>query len=154
MARKRRDAAGEDQSERRAAVATTSKRAQRVAAPSPANDALAEVVDDEPDHGGDEESDDDVLQAEIVDDDELIGGAVEPEIVEDFALPAKSSSDASSLARYDALQAYMRDVHRYSVLDAESQRQLAVRYRESGDLEAAAQLVTSWRAASRSPLSR
>jgi RNA polymerase sigma-32 factor len=37
----------------------------------------------------------------------------------------------------------MRDVHRYEVLDAEAQRELAVRYREAGDLEAARQLVTS-----------
>jgi len=49
----------------------------------------------------------------------------------------------ASLARYDALQAYMRDVHRYQVLDAESQRDLAVRYREQGDVDAARKLVTS-----------
>jgi RNA polymerase sigma-32 factor len=51
--------------------------------------------------------------------------------------------EGSSLARYDALQAYMRDVHRYHVLDAETQRALAVRYREQGDLDAARELVTS-----------
>ena len=35
------------------------------------------------------------------------------------------------------LQAYMRDVHRYSVLSPESQHDLAVRYREQGDVDAA-----------------
>jgi RNA polymerase sigma-32 factor len=34
-------------------------------------------------------------------------------------------------------------VHRYTVLDAEAQRALAVRYREEGDVDAARQLVTS-----------
>jgi RNA polymerase sigma-32 factor len=37
----------------------------------------------------------------------------------------------------------MRDVHRYSVLEPEAQRLLAVRYREQGDVDAARQLVTS-----------
>jgi RNA polymerase sigma-32 factor len=37
----------------------------------------------------------------------------------------------------------MRDVHRYDVLDADAQRGLAVRYRETGDVDAARQLVTS-----------
>jgi len=81
---------------------------------------------------------DDALEAEIVEADAV---EEEPAVAGNFELPAVGSS--ASLARYDPLQAYMRDVHRYHVLDAESQRQLAVRYREQGDVDAARQLVTS-----------
>jgi RNA polymerase sigma-32 factor len=91
-----------------------------------------------------QDEDGDVLEAEVVDDDE-----VEPERDLDeepsYELPpAVATPDSSvSLTRYDALQAYMRDVHRYSVLEPEAQRLLAVRYREQGDVDAARQLVTS-----------
>ena len=84
--------------------------------------------------------DDAAVEADLVDD-----AALGSEIVDvgDFQPPAKGDKGGTSLARYDALQAYMRDVHRYDVLDAESQRQLAVQYRETGDLDAARNLVTS-----------
>jgi RNA polymerase sigma-32 factor len=85
-------------------------------------------------------SDDEALESELVDEDALAGDVVE---VRDYALPLRSAASSSSLTRYDALQAYMRDVHRYTVLDAEAQRALAVRYREEGDVDAARQLVTS-----------
>jgi RNA polymerase sigma-32 factor len=103
--------------------------------------------DDEPGedlHGGAGApvGDDEALDAEVVD----MGGAEpsESELGDDagagnFELPAAGGA----LTRYDALQAYMRDVHRYHVLDAETQRELAVRYREQGDVDAARQLVTS-----------
>lgn len=89
--------------------------------------------------GGDEHEDGDVLDAELVDD------AIETEVIDvpDVELPRASAGDGTSIARYDALQAYMRDVHRYPLLDPEAQRELAVRYREEGDLDAAHQLVTS-----------
>jgi RNA polymerase sigma-32 factor len=82
---------------------------------------------------------DDALDSELVDDEALAAEVVD---VDEAALPPPVR-EGSSLARYDALQAYMRDVHRYKVLDADSQRALAVRYREEGDLDAARQLVTS-----------
>ena len=92
-----------------------------------------------------DEAHDDVLEGELVDDD-----ALEPEIVDEpdydlpeHQLPKLKGEEAVSLTRYDALQAYMRDVHRYSVLDPEAQRQLAISYREQGDVDAAAALVTS-----------
>jgi len=97
-----------------------------------------------------ESSDDAAVEAEIVDDEVSEDDVVEAEIVDiddsDLTLPKLPMAAAGStgtLARYDPLQAYMRDVHRYRVLDAEAQRDLAVRYRETGDLEAAASLVTS-----------
>jgi RNA polymerase sigma-32 factor len=102
------------------------------------------ATDGEPRHEQDEDSE--VLEGEVVDDDELEPEA-ERELDEEpsYDLPAAvATRDTSvSLTRYDALQAYMRDVHRYSVLDPEAQRLLAVRYREEGDVDAARQLVTS-----------
>jgi RNA polymerase sigma-32 factor len=117
---------------------------------------------DSDDRGSASDADDEALSGEIVDDaevqaseqdaqaDEPLEGeldddALAAEVVDlDAApLPPVASGEGSSLARYDALQAYMRDVHRYQVLDAETQRELAVRYREQGDLDAARELVTS-----------
>ncbi|MGB0678795.1 MAG: RNA polymerase factor sigma-32 [Polyangiales bacterium] len=43
----------------------------------------------------------------------------------------------------DPLHFYMRDVQRYPLLSAEEERELAQRYHDQGDLEAARQLVTS-----------
>jgi RNA polymerase sigma-32 factor len=86
--------------------------------------------------------DGEALEGEVIDESQLDGELVD---VGDFNLPraAPKGDGAGALTRYDALQAYMRDVHRYSVLDAEAQRQLAVQYRETGDVDAARQLVTS-----------
>ncbi len=47
------------------------------------------------------------------------------------------------LARRDALQVYMDAVNRYPLLSPEEEHELAVRYRERGDLEAARRLVLS-----------
>jgi len=84
--------------------------------------------------------DEDALESELVEDSALTGELVDEVETEHLPLPPR---DGASLTRYDALTAYMRDVHRYNVLDAETQRSLAVRYREEGDLDAARQLVTS-----------
>ncbi len=110
-------------------------RAQEVEA---AGSSGADGADGEAEPGSESEEADG-LEAELVDSD-----AIEPEIVDDvdYELPPPAG-DSTSLARYDALQAYMRDVHRYAVLAPETQRDLAVRYREHGDLDAARQLVTS-----------
>lgn len=101
--------------------------------------------DDAASRDGAEGDDEDAYVAEIVDDAEFqredgSGG----DDSESYRLPPLGKEAASNaLTRYDALQAYMRDVHRYDVLDADAQRALAVRYREDGDLDAARQLVTS-----------
>lgn len=46
-------------------------------------------------------------------------------------------------ARMDALQLYIWEINRYPLLTREQEKELAVRYREHGDTEAARQLVTS-----------
>jgi RNA polymerase sigma-32 factor len=50
---------------------------------------------------------------------------------------------SSSLTRRDPLGVYMRDVQRYPLLSKEDEHDLAVRFFEEDDLEAAKQLVTS-----------
>lgn len=105
-------------------------------------------------HADDE---DDSLQGEIVDSDD---DALEGEVVEDSGsadaadttgdlLPPRagnaplSRAGTAPLARYDPLQAYMRDVQRYRLLTREEEHQAAVKYYEEGDVEAAAKLVTA-----------
>ncbi|HEY6877188.1 MAG TPA: RNA polymerase factor sigma-32 [Polyangiales bacterium] len=121
------------------AAAGNDRSPTRAPAKQPKAPAEAAAPSDEPE-SADDEGDGDVIEAELVDEDALKD---EGEVVE-IELPRASPDDgSSSLTRYDALQAYMRDVHRYAVLPAEEQRELAVRYLEHGDVEAARQLVTS-----------
>lgn len=62
-------------------------------------------------------------------------------------LPARPSqaplARRDSLARWDPLQAYMAEVSRHPVLPAAEQHDLAVKFASTGDVEAAAALVTS-----------
>lgn len=83
----------------------------------------------------DGEFDGDSVAAEVVDQSEL-----------ERALPARRAplpSGGAPLARYDPLQAYMRDVQRYKLLTPAEEREAATLYFESGDVEAAARLVTA-----------
>jgi RNA polymerase sigma-32 factor len=75
-----------------------------------------------------EPNDDDVLEAsgELVDD----------------AL-ATSGNEPKGLARYDALQAYMREVRRHPLLSQEEEHALAVEYAKTADVDLAARLVTA-----------
>jgi RNA polymerase sigma-32 factor len=57
-------------------------------------------------------------------------------------LPARRP-DGGGLVRYDPLRAYMAEVARHPVLSREEEHALAVRYRETGDVEAAYRLVAS-----------
>lgn len=111
----------------------------------------AEVVDGDPTTDADENS---AREAELVDEGDE---AFDAEVIDVDAEPAPSRSKmtaraatqvrgkepSGALTRYDPLQAYMRDVNRYEVLDAETQKKLAIEYQESGDVDAAARLVTS-----------
>src|SRR5690349_8601771 len=84
--------------------------------------------------GGD---DDDAIAAELVDDSEA--GAV--------ALGLRPRVDraerATPLAKYDPLQAYMRDVQRHPLLTPAEEREYAIKFYDQGDVDAAAKLVTS-----------
>ncbi|NMC71648.1 MAG: RNA polymerase factor sigma-32 [Myxococcales bacterium] len=47
------------------------------------------------------------------------------------------------LAPYDPLGAYLREIHRYALLDPDEEKELAQRYFEQQDVDAAARLVTA-----------
>jgi RNA polymerase sigma-32 factor len=81
---------------------------------------------------------------------ELDGDAVAAEVVDERelerALPVRRGSlpaAGAPLARYDPLQAYMRDVQRYKLLTPAEEREAATLYFETGDVDAAARLVTA-----------
>jgi RNA polymerase sigma-32 factor len=63
------------------------------------------------------------------------------------SLPARGSdgerAGSGGLARYDPLRAYMAEVARHPVLTREEEHALAVRYHETGDVDAAYKLVAS-----------
>lgn len=84
------------------------------------------------------EDETETLFAEMAEDDEASKFAL--------ARPASRALEVrqrTPLARYDPLQAYMRDVKRYQLLSPEEEQATAVRYFETGDVQAAAKLVTS-----------
>jgi RNA polymerase sigma-32 factor len=60
------------------------------------------------------------------------------------ALPAKRPSTGDGgLARYDPLRAYMAEVARHPVLTREEEHELALHYRDTGDVQAAYRLVAA-----------
>jgi RNA polymerase sigma-32 factor len=81
---------------------------------------------------------------------ELTDDIEEPqvEVLDEDPGDAVSAADAlaassSALSRRDPLGVYMRDVQRYPLLSKEEEHDLAVRFFEEDDLEAAKRLVTS-----------
>lgn len=59
------------------------------------------------------------------------------------ALPAPGRAADGGLVRYDPLRAYMGEVARHPLLSREEEHALALRYRETGDVDAAYKLVAS-----------
>src|SRR5512146_2578058 len=68
--------------------------------------------------------------------------ATAPKEAKALAAPRRASRDGG-LVRYDPLQAYMAEVSRHPVLSREDEHALAVRYRQTADVDAAYQLVAS-----------
>lgn len=64
-------------------------------------------------------------------------GGCEPELAE--AEPV----DVSELAPYDPLRSYLAEIRRYPLLSPEEQRELAIRYKKYGDIDAAIKLATA-----------
>ncbi len=56
---------------------------------------------------------------------------------------SRSDGDDRSIARYDALEAYMREVQRHPLLSPEDEHRLAVEYSKTGSVDLAARLVTA-----------
>jgi RNA polymerase sigma-32 factor len=96
---------------------------------------------DEEDAGEREEldADSDAIAAELVSDRD----SAELDFATVAAPRALSTERATPLARYDPLQAYMRDVQRYKLLTPEEEKAAALAYYEQGDVDAAAKLVTA-----------
>ena len=67
--------------------------------------------------------------------------------LDDGALPVLASERArggdASIAKYDPLQAYMREVQQHPLLSKSEEHELATRYVKTGDVDAAARLVTA-----------
>ena len=61
------------------------------------------------------------------------------------ALPAKSTvnTGAGPLARYDPLKQYLAEIANHEILDRETEHELGIHYRETGDVDAAKRLVTA-----------
>ena len=81
----------------------------------------------------------DAAEVEVVD---------EPETSKKAAKPAPAPevielADSGALTRRDSLQVYMAEMRRYPLLSPEEEHELAVRFHETGDEEAAYRLVTS-----------
>ncbi len=92
--------------------------------------------------------DDEALDADVIEAGPADGDLDAEVSFEADPLPAKAAGlirrdSGGALGTTDPLQAYMRDVQRYSLLSPEETRDLAVKYIESGDVEAAKKLVTS-----------
>jgi len=111
-------------------------------APSPA-EADGEDTDSEP--GADEEPAPDEADAD------LEAAAVveaEAEVVDEqelLELPRKAATvtGSSGLARAEPLDMYMREIQQHPLLAPQEEHDLAVRYTKSGDVAAAAKLVTA-----------
>jgi RNA polymerase sigma-32 factor len=67
---------------------------------------------------------------------------VEPEVVDELPLEV-SAQEAPPPEQFDPLRRYLWEIGRYNLLTPEEEKELAVRYYETGDKEAAAKLVTS-----------
>ncbi len=59
------------------------------------------------------------------------------------SIPAPPSLDTRALVPQDSLKRYLAEIQRYAILDREEEHEIAVRYVETGDVDAAFRLLTS-----------
>ena len=59
----------------------------------------------------------------------------------DFPVEAPSSASTASVAKYDPMAAYMREVRRFPLLSRDEEHELAVKWQEGGEADAARRLV-------------
>jgi RNA polymerase sigma-32 factor len=75
--------------------------------------------------------------------------AVEEAATSTDAVDAEEAGDVeeeaaeTSLVSHDPLQRYLTEIRRYALLSREEEREIAIRYKEKGDVEAAYRLVTA-----------
>jgi len=89
--------------------------------------------------GGQEDIEDDIIEAaaEVVSDGDSLDGA------EDRSRHVPPPQQAGSLARLDPMQQYLREVQKHPLLTPDEEHSLAIKYSGSGDVAAAARLVTA-----------
>jgi RNA polymerase sigma-32 factor len=111
------------------------------AAESEAPDSEQEQEEEEQAEGPEPDEDVVLAEGELVDADfpadESVDDAPLPVLVE-----SRGGSDGS-IAKYDPLQAYMREVQQHALLSKTEEHELATRYVKTGDVNAAARLVTA-----------
>jgi RNA polymerase sigma-32 factor len=112
-------------------------------------DVVIPEIDLDAEDPGESEVDDDVIEVEVevepvepdgVDDDLKPEGAP-TQVDATTTLPAVGASTA--LVPTDALTRYLAEIRQYPILDRETEYEIAVRYVEEGDPDAAVKLVTS-----------
>jgi RNA polymerase sigma-32 factor len=83
------------------------------------------------------------LEPEVLDDDSEDGlhGENHEQEEENRSLPVLRGSDA--LAPLDPLTAYLNEIRQYGELSEEEEKELALHYKESGDVQAAYKLITN-----------
>jgi len=130
---------------------------RRAAQSDDASEATSSEAGDEESSGDSDDQEPEVLgderevfdtEAELVDPDEAEADAErepgeEVELSEEREREPEGDADERGLARFDALQAYMREVQRHPLLSADEEHKLAVQYQKTEDREVAARLVTA-----------
>jgi RNA polymerase sigma-32 factor len=118
-------------------AATTERRGKQkasAAAPTDEPSPSSASAEDEAPEGG-EQNDDEIVEA--------AGEVIDEAVSEgDDGLQAETSS-SSSLTRLDPMQQYLREVQRHALLTPDEEHALAVKYTGTGDVAAAARLVTA-----------
>ncbi|MGE0526157.1 MAG: RNA polymerase factor sigma-32 [Bdellovibrionales bacterium] len=97
---------------------------------------LAEIVDTREDKV--EPTPGPPLDAEL---DAEVEGQIEPEV--EWTTPTEDAAESKALAPADPIARYLAEIGRYKLLTREQERELAIRYRETGDAAAAERLVTA-----------
>ena len=97
---------------------------------------------------GEDEGESD-LHEDASDDDEVVEVTAELVGIEHRPPPSARTekpveeAKTSAITQFDPLQVYLREVQRHPLLTPDEEHSLAVRYTETGDVDAAAKLVTS-----------
>ena len=96
--------------------------------------SLSDVSETDTELSGEEETaEEPIVELETVSDDDV---AIEDEEKEEVETD-------TALVPYDPLQRYLAEIRRYPLLTPEEEHELAVRYKEHGEVEAAYRLVTA-----------
>jgi len=116
-------------------------------AEEPSEEPSGDSDDHDPEVLGDEREVFDT-EAEVVDSDEAEVDeepepGEEPLASDGQEREPEGDPDERGLARFDALQAYMREVQRHPLLSADEEHKLAVQYQKTEDRDVAARLVTA-----------